>query len=86
LGFSPFKRCFKNLALAEFSQVMEYIRNKEEHQQSRILQEEYDEMISNIILMYMKNDLAKADLHAGILPLDKSSGNSKSSIIKTWCQ
>jgi hypothetical protein len=29
---------------------------------------------------------AKADLHAGILPLDKSSGNSKSSIIKTWCQ
>jgi hypothetical protein len=34
----------------------------------------------------MKNDLAKADLNAGILPLDKSSGNSKSSIIKTWCQ
>jgi hypothetical protein len=30
--------------------------------------------------MFMKNDLAKADLPAGILPLDKSSGNTKSSI------
>jgi hypothetical protein len=52
LGFSPFKRCFKNLALAEYfrtvSQVMDYIRNKKEHQQSRILQEEYDEIISKI--------------------------------------
>jgi hypothetical protein len=57
---------------------MEFVRNAE--------------TILNIILIIMKNSLAKADLPAGILPLDKSSGNSKSgidqnlSVIKTQSQ
>jgi hypothetical protein len=37
-------------------------------------------------LMFMKNDLAKAEVFAIILPLDKSSGNSKSSINQNLVQ